>query len=84
MNWKTDLQLGDLEGSTRFEITCKRCRKARSITQAEILETNPGFKRLYIDEVEASLCCLKRHCRGGVKLDMMHAGKEEGFVGGLA
>ena len=84
MNWKTDLKLNDLDGSTLFEITCKRCRKARSLSQAQILEANPGFKRLYIDEVEASLCCPLHHCRGGVKLDMMHEGKEEGFVGGLA
>ena len=84
MNWKTDLKLNDLNGTARFEITCKRCRRARSLSQAEIIEANPGHKRLYIDEVEASLQCPHRHCRGGVKLDLMHDGKEEGFVGGLA
>lgn len=84
MNWKTDLKLTDLEPTTRFEVTCKRCRKARELRQGQIMQANPGFRQLYLDEVEASLCCPQRDCRGGVKLDMMHDDKEEGFVGGMA
>lgn len=84
MNWKNDLKLNDLEGSTEFEITCKRCRTTHERTQARLMEDNPGFRQFYIDQVEASLCCPQRGCGGGVRLDMMHDGKEEGFVGGMA
>jgi hypothetical protein len=84
MNWKTDLKLNDLDATTQFEMTCKRCRHTRTLTQRQIMEAEPGFRQFYIDEVEASLCCPQRGCRGGVKLDMLHDGKEEGFVGGLA
>ena len=84
MNWKTDLRLNDLDCNALFEITCKRCRRARSLTQAQIVEMDPSLSRLYCDEVEASLHCPLSHCRGGVKLDRLWDDKEEGFVGGLA
>lgn len=84
MNWKTDLKLNDLESSTELEITCRRCRGTRTTTQAQLVRTDPALLRLYLDEVEASLHCLQPGCRGGVKLDMLHDGKEEGFVGGMA
>ena len=84
MNWKTDFRLNDLDASTEFEITCKRCRTTRTMTQAQLVRSEPELIRLYLDEVEASLHCPLRHCRGGVKIVMLHDGKEEGFVGGLA
>lgn len=84
MNWKTDLKLNDLDGTTQFEITCKRCRHIRTFTQAQIIAADPALERLYIDQVEASLHCPVRTCRGGVKVAMLHEGKSEGFVGGLA
>ena len=84
MNWKTDLRLNDLDVSTVFEITCKRCRVTRTMTQAQIVRSEPGFIRLYLDEVEASLHCSLSHCQGGIRLAMLHEDKGEGFVGGLA
>lgn len=54
------------------------------MTQAQIVRAEPALARLYPDEVEASLHCSQRSCRGGVKLIMMHNGKEEGWVGGMA
>ena len=84
MNWKTDLKLSDLDATTLIEITCKRCRTTRTLTQAQIMEAEPGFKRLYIDEVEYSLHCSNRFCRGGVRISLIHDDKNEGFVGGMA
>jgi hypothetical protein len=40
------------------------------------------INRLYIDEVETSLFLPATGRRGEVKIDMMHEGKEESFVGG--
>jgi hypothetical protein len=43
-----------------------------------------GFDgRLYLDEVEAKLHCAKRHCRGSVRVALVHD-DTEGFVGGMA
>jgi hypothetical protein len=84
MNWKTDLKLSDLDATTLIEITCKRCRTTHTLTQAQIMEAEPGFKRLYIDEVEYALHCSLRACRGGVRISLVHDDKNEGFVGGLA
>lgn len=49
MNWKTDLRLNDLDASTEFEITCKRCRMTRTMTQAQLVRSEPELIRLYPD-----------------------------------
>jgi hypothetical protein len=83
VNWKTDLKLADLEGSTPIEITCKRCGLTRYETQAQLIMQR-GFGNLYLDEVEHSLHCANRFCRGGVRISLIHDDKTEGFVGGMA
>jgi hypothetical protein len=42
------------------------------------------FQHAYLDEVEFSLCCSNRFCRGGVRISLTHDDKNEGFVGGMA
>jgi hypothetical protein len=44
----------------------------------------PGLKQAYIDEVERALRCGSRFCRGHVRIALIHDGKNEGFVGGMA
>jgi hypothetical protein len=83
VNWKTDLKLADLEGPTPIEITCKRCGLTRYETQAQLIMQR-GFGNLYLDEVEYSLHCANRFCRGGVRISLIHDDKTEGFVGGMA
>ncbi len=83
MNWKTDLKLADLEASTAIEVVCKRCNLSRYETQAQLIKQS-GFANLYLDEVEYSLCCSNRFCRGGVRISLIHDDKNEGFVGGMA
>lgn len=82
MNWKTDLKLADLDSSTLFEITCRRCRLCRYQTQANLI--CELFKDSYIDEVERVLTCDSRACRGPIRIAMNHGDKTEGFVGGMA
>jgi ribosomal protein L37E len=83
VNWKTDLKLADLDAETAIEIVCKRCGLSRYETQAQLME-RPGFTRAYLDEVEYSLHCSNRFCRGGVRISLIHDDKNEGFVGGMA
>ena len=83
MNWKTDLKLTDLEATTAIEVVCRRCGLARYETPAELLEC-VGFKNAYLDEVEYSLHCSDRFCRGGVRIALIYDDKTEGFVGGMA
>ena len=83
MNWKTDLKLADLDASTAIEVVCKRCALARYETPAKLLE-RLDFKDAYLDEVEYSLHCANRFCRGGVRISLIHDDKNEGFVGGMA
>src|ERR1700680_4854608 len=84
MNWKTDLRLNDLGPTTPIEIVCKRCGLTRTPTQAQVIAADPGLVRLYCDEVEASLHCSLSHCRGGVRISILHDDKSEGWVGGMA
>ena len=44
----------------------------------------PGFEQAYLDEVERALRCAGRSCRGPVRIALIHDGKNEGFVGGMA
>src|SRR5664280_1682318 len=67
VKWKTDLKLADLDAATAIEVVCKRCGLARYETQAKLI-AEPGFRNFYLDEVEYSLCCSERFCRGGVRI----------------
>ena len=71
------------EPGTEIEIICKRCGLGRYETQAKLI-TEPGFNNLYLDQVEYSLCCSNRFCRGCVRISLLHEDKNEGFVGGMA
>ena len=82
MNWKTDLKLADLDPDTAIEIVCKRCGLARYETQTQLLESM-DFKNAYLDQVECSMHCANRFCRGGVRIALIHDDKNEGFVGGM-
>jgi hypothetical protein len=83
VNWKTDLKLSDLDGTTSLEITCKRCGITRYETQAQLM-AQFEFQHAYLDEVEYGLHCSNRFCRGGVRIALIHDDKTEGFVGGMA
>lgn len=83
MNWKTDLKLSDVEGDRPVEIACRVCGQTRTETAAALL-CNPELKQAYLDEVERVLRCSGRSCRGPVRIALIHDGKNEGFVGGMA
>ena len=83
MNWKTDLKLSDLSSTTAIEIVCKRCGLVRYETQAQLI-AQCDLQHAYLDEVEYSLHCSDRFCRGGVRISLIHEDKNEGFVGGIA
>jgi hypothetical protein len=83
VNWKTDLQLADLEAATAIEIVCKRCGLSRYETPVQLM-AQFDFQHAYLDEVECSLHCANRFCRGGVRISLIHDDKNEGFVGGMA
>lgn len=83
MNWKSDLQLADLDACTRLEITCRVCALVR-YEEAGTLLGRAEFRYAYLDEVERHLKCARRGCRGDVRLALIHDDKTEGFVGGMA
>jgi hypothetical protein len=83
VNWKTELQLADLDAGTRLEITCKVCGLTRYEEQAQLIAM-PDMARAFLNEVEAMLRCSDRFCRGPVRISLIHDDKTEGFVGGMA
>ncbi len=83
MNWKTDLKLTDLDATAAIEVVCKSCGLSRYETQTALLE-RPELEHAYLDEVEQSLKCSNRFCRGRVRIALTHDDKNEGFVGGMA
>jgi hypothetical protein len=83
MNWKTELQLRDLGEGQRIEATCTLCGYTYYLN-TQSLRARPEFEFVYIDELERMTVCLTRHCRGRVRLALVHDGDTEGFVGGMA
>ena len=83
MNWKTDLKLSDADGAAPVQIVCRACGQTRTETAAALM-LQPGLQQAYLDEVERALRCAGRSCRGPVRVALIHDGKNEGFVGGMA
>ncbi len=92
MSWKHDIQLGDLDGDQRIEITCRRCGHSHYQRVSDVmgqpgLDGQGGEKAMtayaYLDEVEAQLACKRRGCGGGVRISLTDTGETSGFVGGL-
>ena len=83
MNWKTDLQLRDLDVRQKIEATCKSCGYTWYLDARTIL-SRPELEFIYIDELERMSVCRARHCEGAVRLALVHDGETEGFVGGMA
>ena len=83
MNWKTSLQVLDLEPTQRLEVTCKQCGHVHYLTRKQI-EQSPERAFLYLDEVERETVCKARGCRGTVRIAMVRKGETSGFVGGMA
>ena len=51
---------------------------------AAALMLRPEFAQVYLDELERALKCASRTCHGPVRIALIHDGKTEGFVGGMA
>lgn len=83
MNWKKELKVSDLSPDDLLEVICKKCSNGRYLTQSQLLAM-PGMRHAYIDEVEKALECHLRFCKGPVRVSLIHDGKTEGFVGGMA
>ncbi len=83
MNWKTNLQLRDLDNEQAIEVTCKSCGHTR-YELPENLKRREELKHAYLDEVEAALSCKQRGCHGAVRIALSTDAETEGFMGGLA
>lgn len=83
MNWKSNLQVLDLEPADRLELVCRKCGHLRYLTGAQLNERK-GAARLYLHEVEARARCKQRGCSGTMRMAMPHSGETSGFVGGIA
>ncbi len=83
MSWKHDIQLGDLEGDQRLEVTCRRRGHSHYVRISELLAQKDMTPQAYLDEVEARLKCRSRGCRGAVRITLIDGGETSGFVGGL-
>ncbi|GHC61502.1 hypothetical protein GCM10010136_02080 [Limoniibacter endophyticus] len=82
-NWKAELQLRDLDGHQKLELTCKECGHVRTVVVSDAMESMPGCQ-LYLDEIESRAKCKKRGCKGHVRLALLKSRDTSAFVGGLA
>jgi hypothetical protein len=72
----------DLDKLAPIEITCRCCGQTRTEPAASLMR--PEFKQAYLDEVERAPKCAGRFCQGPVRIALIHDGKTEGFIGGMA
>ena len=80
MTWKDEIQLRDLDGDQSIEVTCRRCGQ----TYYEPVSALLGLGEMsYLDEVEKRLVCVRRGCRGQVRIALDGGAATDGFVGGL-
>jgi hypothetical protein len=83
VNWKSELQVRDLEPGQRLEMTCKTCGHVHYLTPIEIM-ASPEREFLYLDEVERETFCKARRCLGNVRMALIRKDAASGFVGGMA
>jgi hypothetical protein len=83
VNWKSNIQILDLEADDRLELTCRKCGTFRWLTGAE-LHARKGKERLTLREVENRARCRQRGCGGTMRLAMPAPQDTAGFVGGIA
>jgi len=83
VNWKTDLQLRDLDGTQRLEAVCRLCGHMHIIDVTALLR-RPELQFIYLDELENMTMCHARRCHGRVRIALAHTGETQGFMGGLA
>lgn len=83
MNWKTDIQLIDIDLTQRIEATCKQCNHTHYVDVANLIK-QPEMQFIYMDELEAMTICKARLCPGHIRLALVHDRDTEGFVGGMA
>jgi hypothetical protein len=83
VNWKSELQVLDLDVDQRLEMTCKTCGHVHYLTPAQIMSA-PERQFLYLDEVERETICKSRRCYGKVRMAIIRKDVASGFVGGLA
>ena len=83
MNWKSDLQIIDLDQTQKLEVTCKLCGHSR-YENPYLLIKKMGLDYQHLDEVERLLSCNARGCNGDVRISLSAQDETEGFVGGLA
>lgn len=83
MNWKTNLQLIDLDEHHPIEVTCRTCGHSLYERPLDLLQQHE-LKYAYLDEVEASLTCKQRGCHGKVRIALSSHNETEGFMGGMA
>ena len=83
MNWKTTMQLGDLDSGQRLEITCRACSHVYYLTAADVIAGRRARTRLYLDEVERKLRCKARGCGGRVRMAWARGRDTSAFIGGM-
>ena len=83
MNWRSNIQVLDLEPDDRLELTCRSCGRMRWLTATELLARREAA-RLTLGEVEARARCRQRGCHGHMRLAMPSPQDTAGFVGGIA
>ena len=83
MNWRSNIQILDLNADDRLELTCRKCGTLRWLTGEE-LQSRTGKERLTLGEVEQRAECRQRGCGGAMRLAMPAPQDTAGFVGGIA
>ena len=83
MNWKTNIQILDLNAGDRLELTCRKCSTMRWLTGTE-LQSRKDKGHLTLGEVERRAKCRQRGCGGAMRLAMPAPQDTAGFVGGIA
>ena len=73
MNWKTEIQLIDLDRAQKLEVTCKSCGHTR-YENPYLLCTKMGMSFDYLDEVERNLSCHKQGCNSPVRIALSGQG----------
>ncbi|WCL54419.1 hypothetical protein [Gimibacter soli] len=78
-----DLQLRDYEEGYRFRVLCRTCRYGWNEEPAGLLTRKGLRKTLYLEELEAKLCC-PRCRRTSTKITPIIIKPQHHFVGGMA
>jgi len=80
-NWKSKLQVNDLNDDDKIELQCKKCNHVRYLQKLALIKRGAG--QHHLDYIENHAQCVIFGCKSKMRLSLIYSHKVSGFIGGM-